>query len=112
MLWARRFYLDLFYKSKKINFFFLLSYDQPRKYDNFLTNKVTCEKNDVHATVTLDADFDRQIHNNNTCGRLNVLFIARARHTSLVFPDNCIADTRVRHVRGQAAILLRVLWLA
>ena len=24
-----------------------------------------------------------------------MLFIARARHTSLVFPGNCIADTRV-----------------
>ena len=26
---------------------------------------LTCEKKDVCATVTIDADFDRQIHNNN-----------------------------------------------
>ena len=29
-----------------------------------------------------------------TYGRLNALFIGRARHTSIVFPANCIADTR------------------
>ncbi len=31
----------------------------------FYKQRVTCEKNDVCATVTIDADFDRQIHNNN-----------------------------------------------
>ena len=30
-----------------------------------------------------------------TCEGLNVLFIDRARHIYLVFPGNCIADTRV-----------------
>ena len=28
----------------------------------FYKQRVTCEKNDVCATVTTDADFDRQIH--------------------------------------------------
>ena len=31
----------------------------------FYKQRVTCEKNDICATVTIDADFDRQIHNNN-----------------------------------------------
>ena len=52
------------------------------------------------AIVTIDSDFDRQIHRGIiiliTCGRLNVLFIDRARHNSLVLPGNCIAE---RHVR-------------
>ena len=31
----------------------------------FYKQWVTCEKNNVCATVTIDADYDRQIHNNN-----------------------------------------------
>ena len=42
--------------------------------------------------------------------RLNVLFIARARHTSLVFPGNSIADTRVTSGR-EAATLSRVYFM-
>ena len=53
-------------KSKTIKLIVLLAYDQPRKSDTFFyKQRVTCEKNDVCATVTIDADFDRQIHNNN-----------------------------------------------
>ena len=45
----------------------MIAYDQPRKHDIFFTNKeshvrkMTCV---LHA-VTIDADFDRQIHNDN-----------------------------------------------
>ena len=31
----------------------------------FYKQRVACEKNYVCATVTIDADFDRQMHNNN-----------------------------------------------
>ena len=54
--------LRFFYKSKTIKLIVLLAYDQPRKFDTFFyKQRVTCEKNDVCATVTIDADFDRQI---------------------------------------------------
>ena len=54
------------------------------------------------ATVTIDADFDRQIHNNNNNMRAvkRVVYRYRAPHTS-IFPGNCIAVTsgdRQRHL--------------
>ena len=87
MLRAPRFYLDLLYllMINHVNMIF------------FYKQRVTCEKNDVCATVTID----RQIRNNNNNMRLNVLFIARALHTSLVFPGNC---TQIRASRPGTSI--------
>ena len=58
--------LRFFYKSKTIKLIFYLRIINHVNIIIFFTKqRITCEKSDVCATVTIDADFDRQIHNNN-----------------------------------------------
>ena len=68
LLGAPRF-LDFVYKSKTNEFFFFTCVGPMINHVNMIKKnykqRVTYEKNYVCATVTIDTDFDRQIHNNN-----------------------------------------------
>ena len=65
---APRFYLDCFRIVKKKFLFYLRMINHVNMIDLIVyKQRVTCEKNDVCAAVTLDTDFDRQSHEGNNC---------------------------------------------
>ena len=62
------------------------------KCDIFYKQRVTCEKNDVCATVSIDADFDRQIHNNNNNANMRRLNVLRLFRAAVVFNPLQVPD--------------------